>query len=296
MQCDEIDIESGQGKRIPSPGCCIYCGATCVELTDEHVVPYALGKNAAVLLKSSCKVCQAIIQPYEQHVLRRQLGTFRAQVGAPTRRPKDRPKFINYDIVEVDEEGSVVRQLGSRSMPIETAPIALNLWASPPPRIALVGPTNVGIGHLWSYIERDRLNDMCREIGIESGAKAVAVFLGDIDRTKYLRALAKTGHAFACANIGHDAFEPLLIDVILCRSDDVSYYVGDLLAEQMPTSSGDHSLRIFMGVPEAGPIAGYVVVSLQLYPALSSPSHIIVVGKPNELTELRFAKYREFAD
>ncbi|WP_417935712.1 HNH endonuclease [Frigidibacter mobilis] len=63
MHYHEHNIESGLGKKFPSPQCCIYCDATDVELTDEHVVPYALGANAQVLLKSCCKTCQGLYSP-----------------------------------------------------------------------------------------------------------------------------------------------------------------------------------------------------------------------------------------
>jgi hypothetical protein len=293
---DEVDIEANEGQRLASPGRCIYCSVTCEELTDEHVIPYALGKNALVLLKSCCTSCQKAIQPYEQHVLRRQLGNFRAQVGAPTRRKKDRPTEINYDFVEVDDKDKILRGLGSRKVDTENAPLCLNLWASPPPRIALPNAAKVGSGRLWTCSEREILNLMCREVGEANGAKRVAVFLGDIDRTKYLRSLAKTAHAFTCAKLGIDGFNPLLHDIILCRNDDVSYYVGDMDERDVPEISNDHSLRIFLGVPEEGPIAGYIVVSVQLYPELGSPVHIIVVGTPNGVTTRRLDAIREASE
>ncbi|CAM5380668.1 hypothetical protein FALB51S_01885 [Frigidibacter albus] len=287
MHYHEHNIESGLGKKFPSPQCCIYCDATDVELTDEHVVPYALGANAQVLLKSCCKTCQGIIQPYEQRVLRNQLGDFRAQIGAPTRRKKARRKEIVYDFVELDTSGTFIRNLQSLSVPIAEAPVALHLWASPPPRISLIGSFNVGIGRLWSYCEEDALKAMSRRVGKETGAKHVAVRTGDINREDYLRSLAKTGHAFACAVLGPGAFEPLLLDVILCRSDDVSMYVGDLPEPETIVENPAHTLQIFLGVPEVGPVAGYIVVRIQLYPGFSSPVHIIVVGRPNSLTQSR---------
>lgn len=287
MKYHEYDLENGKGERTPSPGQCIYCGAIDVDLTDEHVIPYALGANAHILLKSCCTICQHIIQPYEQHVLKHQLGNFRAQVGAPTRRKKSRPDSISYEFLEVDSAANVIRSLGSQSAPTEKAPLALTLWASPPPRIALPASTNTGIGHPWTYFQKDELKKMCEDVAKATGAQHVAVHVGNIDRIKYQRSLAKTGHAFACAVIGIDAFEPLLLDVILKRTNNTSFYVGDISESKSIVHGAEHSLQIFLGVPDEGPIAGFVVVSLQLYPSLNSPVHLVVVGRPNELTEPR---------
>ena len=101
----EHDIDDSPARRLPSPGKCIYCGASGIKLNDEHVIPYAIGKNATILEGACCEVCQKIIQPYEQEVLKKQLGVFRAMVEAPTRNKKDRPKSIILPLVEYDEQG-----------------------------------------------------------------------------------------------------------------------------------------------------------------------------------------------
>ena len=131
----EHDIDRTPARRIPSPGKCIYCGLTNVVLTDEHVIPYAIGKNATILERSCCKVCQSTIQPYEQEVLKKQLGVFRAMVESPTRNKKDRPRVIALPLVEYDANNQVVRKLGTREVSVEEGPLILNLWQSPAPRI-----------------------------------------------------------------------------------------------------------------------------------------------------------------
>lgn len=87
MNLKEFDLDRYEKRVVASPGLCIYCGQALPsdELTDEHVIPYALGHNTLVFQKSSCKPCAAIIQRYEQEVLKKQLGTFRLQVDAPSR-------------------------------------------------------------------------------------------------------------------------------------------------------------------------------------------------------------------
>src|SRR3546814_10031562 len=50
---------------------------------------------------------------------------------------------------------------------------------------------------------------------------------GQVSRLLHHRSLAKTAHAFTAASYGLDAFEPYLLDLIVCRSDDVAEFVGD---------------------------------------------------------------------
>jgi hypothetical protein len=284
MKTSEFDLETRQGQRLRSPEQCIYCGVQGQKLNDEHVIPYALGANAYVLEGSCCQNCQSIIQPYEQEVLKKQLGTFRAQVEAPTRRRKDRPTEVSYRFKEVDGSGKFVRDLGHRSRPIAEAPLVLNLWSSPPPSICLDDPLNQDHGRSWSYYEAAALRRMCQKVSEETGAKNVAVHLGELNRVSYLRSLAKTGHAYASTVLGIGSFDPLLLDIILCQSDDVSHYVGDLHEPETLDDDQAHTLQIYLGVPEEGPIARHIVVRLQLYPALRSPVHLVVVGRPNERT------------
>lgn len=101
--------------------------ATGVPLTEEHTVPYALGKNSLILEGACCEECQKTIQRYEQEVLKKQLVVFRAMVEAPTRNKKDRLKAMTLSLVEVNENNEFVRDLGDREIPIAEGPLILNL-------------------------------------------------------------------------------------------------------------------------------------------------------------------------
>src|SRR5207244_10090080 len=65
VKLTEIDMGRHETQKAPSPGRCIYCGST-DELTDEHVVPFALAANSVIHLDASSTASAAIIQPYEQ--------------------------------------------------------------------------------------------------------------------------------------------------------------------------------------------------------------------------------------
>src|SRR3546814_6673382 len=82
-------------------------------------------------------------------------------------------------------------------------------------------------GKPWWFTDHDGVNALCGKIREETGANHVAYKSGQVSRLHYLRSLAKTAHAFTAASYGLDAFEPYLLDLILCRSDDVAEFVGD---------------------------------------------------------------------
>lgn len=279
----EYDIDQSPARRLPSPGKCIYCGALGVPLAEEHVIPFAIGKNATILEGSCCDKCQKIIQPYEQRVLRHQLGVFRAMVEAPTRKKKDRPKVIRLPLVEIKPDGTIGRDLGSREIPIADGPLILNLWQSPPPTI-LGGKSDPAVagGASWRFIESSRADPILLKAAEEAGVAGAAIVLPPVNRLDYLRSLAKTAHAYAAAELGVDAFEPFLTDIILNRSDDVARFVGDMPGVASLEGPSGHSFKITLGQtpPELGDAGGLIVVFMQFWAELGSPPHLVVVGRP----------------
>ena len=278
----EYDVDGSLARHLPSPGKCIYCKTSGVTLTDEHVIPFAIGKNATILDKSCCKVCQRIIQPYEQAVLRHQLGHFRAMIEAPTRNKKDRPTSLLLEFVEANEKGEAVRDIGARDIPIAEAPLILNLWESPPPGILNIpfDPAYAG-GRPWRSIESKVADPILKQVADEAGIAYVGFKMRPINRLHYLRSLAKTAHAYVAAELGVDAFKPYLTDIILNRSDDVAHYVGDLTGVASLEGATGHTFKITLGeVPEdAGIGTGNIAVFMQFWAELGSPPHLVIVGE-----------------
>ena len=79
--------------KIPSRGACIYCARKHVPLTDEHVVPLALG-GVHILKGASCHACADITKKFEQDVARELWGDARNSYNAPSRRKKQRKTYI----------------------------------------------------------------------------------------------------------------------------------------------------------------------------------------------------------
>lgn len=196
-------------------GACIYCGATDCRLTDEHIIPYALN-GTLVLPQASCDACSEITKRFEQVVARSMYGTLRITRGFRTRRKKERPTVI--PVATLDETGvEVVRSISVSHLP--TTYIALEL---PPPGILTNAPKSTGSPEMKLILKGNR-----KEIG------ALVQHLGGqleipniVAWGPFCLLLAKIGHAYAAAVLRGIGYEPLLPELILGRSEHLSYYVG----------------------------------------------------------------------
>jgi HNH endonuclease len=79
-------------ETYPTPGQCIYCGDKS-NLSDEHIIPFALGGNF-VLKDSSCKKCAEPTSKFELTCLRTMYGPLRLLYELPTRRRKKSPEKL----------------------------------------------------------------------------------------------------------------------------------------------------------------------------------------------------------
>src|SRR5271157_403593 len=86
--------------RVKSFGACIYCGATGVRLTDEHIVPLSLG-GAHILEAASCDNCAKITTRFENDVARGLWGDARIAYNAPTRHKKNVQRISFLKIMTV---------------------------------------------------------------------------------------------------------------------------------------------------------------------------------------------------
>lgn len=281
MELWEYDLDKHEQQRIPTPGRCIYCLGT-ENLTDEHIIPFALGGNTVIFEDAACKSCAERIQPYEQEVLRKQLGVFRIQVDAPSRtKPKNRPTHTSLHFLEVNDRGEVIRDLGERSYRIADAPLALNLWQLPEARMMrLNAEPGDDRGKPWTYCDEGTASKLARRVAEETGSLHVAVKVGAVNRDHFLRFLAKTAHAFAVSRLGLDGFQPFLTEAILNESHDLSKYVGGGPQDAPHEVDPATTTLLTLGQVADGPGNGLHAVRLQFYPQLGSPAYVVVVGDP----------------
>jgi hypothetical protein len=270
-----IEIE-GRTQYAPV-GVCIYCLEHQSKLTDEHVIPFAFAGDGMVLPKSSCKECAAVTGRFEQEYLRCGLGIFRNRIGAPTRRPNDRSAT---PLVGVGRriDGGQLQDSGERvEVPIHEMPIAyIAMRFFGAPRI-LTGraPTGDIDGELWwcMWPEQTALQKVAR--GTEG------LHIGSLRPITFARFIAKVAHGYAVADVGLNTFDPLLLDLIAGRTEEISFLIGG--DEDIPLPRNEQF------VLQSGWVSldnvTYLVVQLQLYANLGTPKYLVVVGRKKSVHE-----------
>jgi hypothetical protein len=272
MTTIEFPIKITTPKKIYDPvGKCIYCPNHKGKLTEEHVVPFGLAGDSVVLPQASCKECARITGKVERYCLRSMLGNFRIAMGAPTRRPKERPKTISVRTGRLSDDNSRVEDLKI----IEISPTDLIMFPSftfPGAGILEGRAPEIDISY---QINMHRVDgqpvEFCRQHG--------AVETPMIYPMAFLRMVAKIAHAYAVAELGLGSFKPFLLDLILCRIQELNFGLQWIGCEPIaPRPTADlFSLSYSKCILEGG--ERYVIVHLRLFPFFSTPLYHVVVGK-----------------
>jgi hypothetical protein len=170
-------------QNYKSPETCIYCGRINVELTDEHIIPLALG-GTLVLEKASCKECAKIASNVEQQCLRRMFAPLRSRAGFPSRRPKEQKRREPLFVVTLDD------RVEQKSITLLEHPAGLCLMRVEPPRLLVGLPPlrNEFKGDLWwTYLTDDTLQKIR-----QYGGKGLRI--ASFNPAFFARMIAKIAH------------------------------------------------------------------------------------------------------
>jgi hypothetical protein len=178
----------------------------------------------------------------------------------------------------LDNSGEPVGEPIVFQVPSHLVPLSLMSWRLPPPGLHLGAPPTDEIkGEAWTRYSAPEFQACERAFREASGYQGnLAMKLGDMDPKKFLRFLAKTAHAFAVAELGDDAFDPFLLDLIFDRSRNYCHFIGGEWEIPEPFENS-HTAAIYIG-RLALPEVTCVSVKLQLFPSYGSPVHVILVG------------------
>ena len=269
-------------RRIyPSFGECIYCGAKAadVKLTDEHVVPFALGGNA-VITDGSCQPCAVETSKVERELCKAVLGDFRNSVGEQTRRPKDRPTT-----------GSFVASINHGPRQIFTVPIAdvplftaMPVWGLPG-LITGAPPTDQfqeEKAHVFWHVP-PTMRDTLALNPWDVAELPYPEFR--IDNHKVARAIAKIGFCEAVLFWGLHGFRRLVLpDLIMGRYPLVPHFVGTPLMNPDPPleAKAKHSVKLSVIRPRGMRL---LLAQIRLYGNSGvadhgMPEYYVVVGAP----------------
>jgi hypothetical protein len=200
---------------------CIYCGVQSEQLSREHIIPYSLG-GVAVLPRASCEVHAKLTSAFEMTVTRSMYGIDRAIVNAPTRRRGKHEVLLN-DIVDLpatcaDGSDSVVR------FKRRDAPRALIFTEMQTPGLLRgVDPNlNESVTYRYQFIRSGPGVGTSPRPDISS----IGVASAPMDESALTRMLAKIAHAYTCAELGVNSFNPFLLPLIVGGAVSRTYFVG----------------------------------------------------------------------
>ena len=260
--------------RYAPVGHCIYCGVGPDRgaLQDEHVIPLAFN-GALILPKSSCRKCAHVInQQIENPVLSQEWERFRAKHKLPTRRPKNRRKYVRLGATD----GGTFRVRAAEY----TAPVPIYRCVASA-RI-LTGAGWIPNSHAWRM---EGLVSSDEEIRLQKKyPRWDKKHVFKVEPYRFMRFIAKIGHGLAVANLGLDCFTPLVRDIILGRSDDYFRFVG--CDDSLPppdgewSKNGQHQFFIHLHCEEvAARLVLLVVVYVKLFGDAGMPLYHVVAGE-----------------
>lgn len=251
---------------------CIYCGATPrdAELTDEHIVLFALG-GTYVLAKATCTKCQEITKLTEERVLRHvnTIGMARVRLDIRTRRPKQRKQPYRTRIERPESVGETVH------IPPDQLPALVVL-----PRFELPGllvgredTEEIPIAEWWGFSFDSDYDEKMKTLGGQFGKGSVG--LGHLRLDELARMLAKIAHGAAVWLIGSGNFAPLLPDLIRKERNDLSVFVGG--SPERPPPEPKH-VKLALNWLDS-PHGELLVAAVWLFPLLGAPVFLVVVGR-----------------
>jgi hypothetical protein len=254
-------VPPGDDAKVRKVGRCIYCGATGVSLSREHVIPYGL-KTDWLLLEASCLCCSRVTAQFEGEVLRGMFGPFRTAKNFPTRRKAERPKALPVTVAKGGQEFKV------ELPPIEVA-VFQRLHFPPPGFVEGRSGEGIGLVGVDFLFYGKRLDEIASELGADSLSVSVATWA-----PSFARLLAKVAYGTVVLRFGPDYLDDVFVlPAILGKSNDVGHWVGAGRPDIPPESrTQDHYVQI----EHAG--AGIVMARVALLPRYGGAEYLVVVG------------------
>lgn len=246
-------------------------------LSDEHIIPLSLGGNL-VLREASCDECAKIINSQiETPVLFKEWKLLRIKRGFPSRsKKKDQPTHLTL----MSKWGSPIR------VPIQDYSCPVPAYQFKTARI--LDDSNRGDDNKhWTmamYADTDEEANMRIKFPAWNGQHNIRA-----QPYQFARLLAKIAYGRVVSEYGLDGFKPLVLDIILGKSDDYFYTVGGEIGIQPRVEGGDHILDIEVHIQKES--RALIVVYMRLFSQIESPHYRVVVGEidlnnPNQRTIL----------
>lgn len=249
---------------IDSKGACIYCGATNVALSDEHVVPYSLG-GSHVLRKASCNRCSDITKKFEQKVARDLWGDARTAFDAPSRRKRQRKKELVMPDPDGQKRGLVIAA--------EEYPAGFVFYKMCQAGLLQGLSPDIDVSRGWQFVVID--DDKRKKNFLEKYPERKLSLRFRHVPHEFGQLLAKVGYGHILTQLDLEDFQPICVPYILGNKTNISYVVGGTFEEQAPEQDNGYSLR----TAGFGSIDRMMLVALiRLLANTHAPAYHVVVG------------------
>lgn len=200
--------------RIDSKGKCIYCNATNVKLTDEHILPYFIG-GKHVISDASCVECAKITTRFERDIAKGFWGDARTSYNAPSRRKKKRKKYIFL-------HNQYNPQLKLK-IPYSEYPAPMIFYEMGTAGFLLGKPENMDHSSNWKFkaiVDQKKLGNFEMKYPGQLTAKI------QFNHDSYARLIAKIGYGQIMWSLDPGDFNPICLPYILGEKSNLSYIVG----------------------------------------------------------------------
>ena len=239
-------------------------------LSEEHVIPFALG-GELVILEASCQACQRIInETFEQRLITKTFATIRFMVGLPSRDKGKSPKHTKVTHIVDGEEKQIVTSPDKAIAPFYT-------FVLEPPDFGLfpIPESRSLFKELYFLMMHGDRTDIKARFQLK---------WKDLEVQQFGRLLAKIAHGFAIANKQFELFEvePVLPPLILGQPSELplSYLVGGLTtglaADATDPSEVIHVLECSLTHTKTG--TRVLVTKIQLFGNMGAPSYVVITG------------------
>ena len=247
-----------------SKGYCIYCGATGVRLTDEHIIPFSLG-GSHVLRKASCNSCSKITSKFEMKIARGLWGEARNSYDAPSRRKKNRIKTL----LVTDYANPHVKRRVLRA----DLPAAMIFYKMPNAGVLSKIDENFDGSIFWKLYG---VSDDCKQLSFKEKYDFEPVLSFSHHPQEFGQLLLKIGYGQILTNQNCEDFDPLCLPYILGQKTNVSWLVGCEDKESIPIPNIGYSMRTS--------VIGYsdsllLIAHIKLWAHMDMPWYHAVIGR-----------------
>ncbi|MGG5890392.1 HNH endonuclease [Falsiroseomonas sp. HC035] len=251
---------------------CIFCKKNAENLTDEHIIPYAMN-GTAVLRRATCESCARITGRFEHELFREYWLSNRVNLGMKSRKKKTQPKTVRLPL---QSDKARLVEIPVDEVPLPT--LMLPNWPAPGILRGLPSTTEyqMTLDHQFYY-------DIAAMAKLQN-TRGVSNRHRFRDQT-FARVIAKIAYTDCISKYGIQHYTPFLSDFILSQQvrHDYKHYIGgtDLSRERLfPEPSPQHMFSCAITtIPEMHEDCVYAVSYLNFFSGYGTPVYAVVSGK-----------------